>query len=131
MKSLADGLPSEIARQVHPEWRKNEAAYWAVRDSLLAQYRNQWIAFADGVVVAAGNRPVLVLSAARRVAEHPYVTCVGREEEPFRLLSGELHRRAAEVDSGKVKPIPWDEVQRRVRAQLTNRSVPRSPSARG
>jgi hypothetical protein len=38
MKSLADGLPAEIARQVHPDWRKNEAAYWAVRDQLLAQY---------------------------------------------------------------------------------------------
>jgi len=25
MKSLADGLPPDIARQIHPEWRKNEA----------------------------------------------------------------------------------------------------------
>ena len=36
MKSLADALPLEIARYVHPDWRKNEAAYWAVRDQLLA-----------------------------------------------------------------------------------------------
>ena len=37
MKSLADGLPPEIARQIHPDWRKNEAAYWAARDQLLGQ----------------------------------------------------------------------------------------------
>lgn len=32
MKSLADGLPADVARQVHPDWRKNEAAYWTVRE---------------------------------------------------------------------------------------------------
>jgi hypothetical protein len=36
MKSLADALPPEFARQIHPDWRKNEAAYWAVRDQLLS-----------------------------------------------------------------------------------------------
>src|SRR5439155_5122937 len=85
MKSLADGLPPEIARQIHPDWRKNEAAYWAVRDQLLGQYQGQWIGFADGVVVASGPRPVVVFHAAHQVAEHPYVICVGREEEPYRM----------------------------------------------
>jgi putative addiction module component (TIGR02574 family) len=28
----------------------------------------------------------------------------------------ELRRRAAEIDSGKVKPVPWDEVRRQVEA---------------
>src|SRR2546421_300874 len=51
MKSLADGLPPEIARQIHPDWRKNEAAYWAVRDQLLKQYQGQWIGFADGAAL--------------------------------------------------------------------------------
>ncbi len=37
MKSLADQLPPEIARQIHPDWRANEAAYWAGRDQLLGQ----------------------------------------------------------------------------------------------
>jgi putative addiction module component (TIGR02574 family) len=32
--------------------------------------------------------------------------------------SEELSRRAAEVDSGAVKPVPWDEVRRQVQAQL-------------
>ena len=85
MKSLADGLPTDIARQIHPDWRKNEAAYWAVRDQLLGRYEGQWIGFADGVVVASGSRPVVVFHAAHQAAEHPYVICVGRENEPYRM----------------------------------------------
>ena len=27
MKSLADGLPAEIARQIDPNWRKNDTVY--------------------------------------------------------------------------------------------------------
>ena len=41
MESLADKLPPEIACQIHPDWRKNEAGYWAVSDQFLAQYRDQ------------------------------------------------------------------------------------------
>ncbi|HVC93697.1 MAG TPA: hypothetical protein VND64_08405 [Pirellulales bacterium] len=85
MKSLADGLPPEIAHQIHPDWRKNEAAYWAVRDQLLARHEGQWVGFADGVVVASGTRPVVVFHAAHQAAEHPYVICVGREDEPYRM----------------------------------------------
>jgi hypothetical protein len=32
MKNIVDQLPAEIARQIHPDRRGNEAAYWAVRD---------------------------------------------------------------------------------------------------
>jgi hypothetical protein len=85
MKSMADGLPPEIARQVHPDWYKNEAAYWAVRDQLLAQYQGQWIGFADGVVVAAGTSPVEVFHAAQQTGRHPFFICVGREDEPCRI----------------------------------------------
>src|SRR5437588_6542671 len=85
MKSLADRLPPEIARRIHPDWRKNEAACWAVRDQLLAQYRDQWIGFADGAVVASGTSPVAVFHAAEASARHPFVTCVGREDEPCRM----------------------------------------------
>ena len=56
MKSIADQLPPEIAAQIHPDRRKNEAEYWAVRDQLLDQYRGQWIGFADGRVVASGTK---------------------------------------------------------------------------
>jgi hypothetical protein len=85
MKSLADGLPIEIARQIHPDWRKNEVAYWAVRDQLLPQYQNQWIGFADGTVVASGNSAVAVFHAAAATGQRPFVTCVGREDEPIRM----------------------------------------------
>jgi hypothetical protein len=85
MKSLADNLPPEIARGIHPDWRKNEAGYWAVRDQLLTQYQNQWIGFADGVVVASGTSPVTVFHAAEATGRHPFVTCVGHEDEPTRI----------------------------------------------
>jgi predicted aspartyl protease len=85
MNSLADQLPPEIARQIHPDWRKNEADYWGMRDQLLAQYRGQWIGFADGTVIVSGTSPVAVFHAAEASGRHPFVTCVGREDEPCRM----------------------------------------------
>lgn len=85
MKSIADQLPPEIAKQIHPDRRKNEADYWAVRDQLLDQYRGQWIGFADGRVVASGASPVAVLQAAEATGLHPFFICVGREDEPCRI----------------------------------------------
>ncbi len=82
MTSLADQLPLEIAQQVHPDWRKNEAGYWTVRDHLLRQNQNQWIGFADGAVVTSGISPVQVFHAAQQTGRHPFVICVGRENEP-------------------------------------------------
>jgi predicted aspartyl protease len=86
MKSIADQLPPEIARQIHPDWRKNETAYWAVRDQLLGEYEGQWIGYADGAVIAFGTSPVTVFHAAEASARHPFVTCVGKEDEPCRML---------------------------------------------
>ena len=37
MKSLTDGLPLEIVQKAHPDWRKNESAYWEMRDKLVEQ----------------------------------------------------------------------------------------------
>src|SRR5437868_14679586 len=85
MKSIADQLSPEIARQIHPDRRKNEAAYWAVRDQLLDQYRGQWIGFANGKVIASGTSPVTVFHAAEATGLHPFFICVGREEEPCRI----------------------------------------------
>jgi hypothetical protein len=50
MKTIADQLPPEIAKQLHPARRKNEAEYWAVRAQLLAQYEGQWVGPAKVVV---------------------------------------------------------------------------------
>jgi hypothetical protein len=83
MKSLADGLPPDVARQIHPDWRKNEAAYWAIRDQLLGQYGGQWIGFADGAVIAAAPTPLAVFLAVRNSGQHPFVIRVGHENEPW------------------------------------------------
>lgn len=83
MKSLADSLPPEIARQVHPDWRKNEQGYWAAHDNLLPRYRGQWIAFADGAVVVAAPTPLEVFLAIQQSGQHPFVIRVGHENEPW------------------------------------------------
>src|SRR5947208_10245881 len=83
MKSLADALPPEFARQIHPDWRKNEAAYWAVRDQLLGHYQGQWIGFADGAVIAAAPTPLEVFLAVQQSQRHPFVIHVGHEDEPW------------------------------------------------
>jgi hypothetical protein len=89
MKSLIDGLPPEIAQRIHPDWRRNEADYWAKRDELLTRYRGQWIGYANGRVLVTGTSPVEVFHKAQASGEHPFVTCVGHEYEPSRM------RRAA------------------------------------
>jgi hypothetical protein len=83
--SLVDDLPPEIARQIHPDWRKNEADYWSIRDRLIAQYRDQWIAYADGVVIAACKTSLEVIHTPGVMQQHPFVICVGRENEPYRI----------------------------------------------
>lgn len=80
MRSLVEGLPPEIARRIHPDWRKNEAEYWAQRGTLLGQYANQWIGFAEGRVIASGTSPVEVFHAAQASGKHPFVTRVGHEK---------------------------------------------------
>src|SRR5262245_37720446 len=85
MKNFADQLPPEIARQLHPDRRKNEADYWAARAQLLEQYRGKWIGFAGGRVVTSGTRAVEVLHAAEATGLHPFFVCVGREDEPPRV----------------------------------------------
>jgi hypothetical protein len=83
MKSIADQLPPEVARQIHPNWRKNEEEYWATRDSLLPTYRGQWIAFADGAVIVATSTPLEVFLAIQHSERHPFVIRVGHEGEAW------------------------------------------------
>src|SRR5438067_2118254 len=85
MSSLADALPPQVAQRIHPEWRKNEAEYAVLRDQLLTQYRDQWIGFDQRKVIVAGTSPVEVFHRAQQLAQHPFVTCVGREHEPCRM----------------------------------------------
>jgi hypothetical protein len=83
MKSLADALPPEIAKQLHPDWRNNEAAYWAVRDKLLGAYEGKWIGFSDGAVIVAASTPLEVFLAVHQSGQHAFVTRVGHEDEPW------------------------------------------------
>src|SRR6266404_3345269 len=108
MKSLADALPPEIAQQIHPDWRKNEAAYWSMRDQLLNQYQGQWIGFADGAVIAAASTPLEVFLAVQRSGRHPFVIRVGHEDEPwYRMRRASFAYR--EVHRQSVKKLGWAE----------------------
>ena len=89
-KSLVDGLPPDIARQIHPEWRRNESGYWAARERLLAQYRDTWMAYANDAVIASGASPVEVFHAGQQSGLHPYIVCVGRERDPCRMRRAEF-----------------------------------------
>src|SRR5882724_6718820 len=102
MKSIADQLPPEIAKLLHPDRRKNEAEYWAARDQLLDQYRGQWVGFADGRVVASGTSPVAVFHAAEGTGLHPFFICVGREHEPCRIRRASFPSDAGYPD----EPLP-------------------------
>jgi hypothetical protein len=82
MRSLADGLPPEVAARVNPRWRENERAYWAARDALLAEHGGRWVAFADGAVIASGTSPVEVFRLGQASGRHPYIIRVGAEDEP-------------------------------------------------
>ena len=114
MKSIADQLPPEIARQIHPDRRKNEAVYWSVRDQLLQQYRGQWIGFADGKVIASGSSPVTVFHAAEASGQHPFLICVGKEEQPCRI-----RRIAFPYDAAYAgEPLPLISVEFRVASGL-------------
>src|SRR5947209_20171228 len=107
MQSLADGLPPEIARQVHPDWYKNEKSYWTVRDQLLAQYAGQWVAFTDGAVIAFAKSAVEVFTAAHLSGKHPFVICVGHEDEPSRI-----RRAAFPYDRGHERVLGRDVLNR-------------------
>jgi hypothetical protein len=78
-------LPPEIARQIHPDRRKNEDGYWAVRDHLRAQYDGSGSVFANGKVIAAGSSPVAVFHAAEASGQHPFLICVGKRNSLCRI----------------------------------------------
>jgi hypothetical protein len=85
MKLIADRLPPEIAKQLHPDRRRNEEGYWKERERLLAQFDGQWIGFADGEVIASGRSPVEVFHASETTRRNAFFICVGREEVPDRI----------------------------------------------
>lgn len=85
MDTLLDGLPDEIRSRVHPDWVRNEAAYWAAHADIAKRYTGLWIAFADGAVIAAGDRIVEVAHKAKELGRHAFVAKVGSEGMPQRI----------------------------------------------
>ena len=73
-----------VCDKAHSDRRKNEAAYWAVRDQLVQQYHGQWIGFADGKVIASGSSPVAVFHAVEASGKRLFLVRVGNEEQPCR-----------------------------------------------
>ena len=85
MTSAIDALPPEIAKLINPRWRQNELEYWRQRDQLLAHFKDRWIGFADGKVISEGKSAVAVFHEAMQQGGHPFVICVGHEDEPARI----------------------------------------------
>ena len=66
-----------------------------MRDELLAQYAGQWVAFAEGRVVAAGRSAVAVTHEAGRTHPFAYEARCGHEFEPSRIRSAVFSYDAA------------------------------------
>ncbi len=73
-------LSQEQQRKLHPDFLANEQAYLQMRDSLLGQYRGQWVAVANGKVIVAGSQLMDVVEQASRFGGHPYIALVGAED---------------------------------------------------
>jgi hypothetical protein len=109
VNSAFDALPPEIQKLINPKWRQNELEYWRQREQLLAQFKDRWIGFADGKVVASGKNPTAVFHEAKQNSEAPYVTCVGHEDEPTRI-----RRMTFTYDTGyNGEPLPMMSVEMR------------------
>jgi len=87
---------------LHPDFLANEKAYLHLRDSLLAQYRGQWVAVDGGKVVAAGPKLMEVMDRASAFGGgHAYFALVGAEDAVvFRV------RRAVFVYDQTYQPFP-------------------------
>lgn len=73
-------LPPDQQQRLHPDFLANEQAYLHMRDSLLAQYRGQWVAVHDGKVLVAGAKLMEVMERASTCGGHPYIALVGAED---------------------------------------------------
>jgi predicted aspartyl protease len=80
LQTQTANLPPDQQRRLHPEFLANEQGYLQMRDSLVAQYRGQWVAVHGGSVIAAGPELMEVMDRASAAAGHPYVALVGAED---------------------------------------------------
>jgi len=73
-------LPQEQRHRLDPEFLANEQSYLQLRDSLLPQYRGQWVAVQSGKVIAAGPSLMDVMDRASAFGPHPFIALVGAED---------------------------------------------------
>ncbi len=115
MRSLAEGLPPEVAAHIDPQWRENERAYWAVRDDLMAEYGGRWVAFADGAIIASGTSPVEVFRDGQSSGRHPFLIRVGAEDEPCLMRRASFQYDAAYPG----EPLPLLSVEFRTASSMS------------
>lgn len=80
LPSQTANLPPEQQQRLHADFLANEQTYLHIRDSLLSQYRGQWVAVHDGRVIAASEDLLTVTEAAAASGGHPYIARVGEED---------------------------------------------------
>jgi hypothetical protein len=98
-------LPQDQQQQLHPDFLANEQAYLRMRDSLLAQYRGQWVAVEHDRVLVAGPKLMEVMEKASASGGHPYIALVGAEDAVvFRV------RRAVFAYDQGYQPFPLPRV---------------------
>jgi hypothetical protein len=79
-RTQTNNLSADQRHRLHADFLANEQDYLAMRDSLLQQYRGQWVAVHNGRVIAANPNVLVVTEAAAATSGHPYVALVGEED---------------------------------------------------
>ena len=117
LQTQTANLPPDQQRRLHPEFLANEQAYLQLRDSLIVQYRGQWVAAQGNAVIANGTKLMEVLDQAAASGGHPYMARVGEEDTiVFRV------RRAVFAYDRAYQPFPLP----RLTATFWNHSQTRS-----
>jgi predicted aspartyl protease len=73
-------LSRDQQQRLHPDFLANEQAYLQMRDSLLARYRDHWVAVDGGKLIAAGPKLMEVMESASAQGGHAYIALVGAED---------------------------------------------------
>src|SRR6266851_1345662 len=77
----SSNLSAEDQKQLHPQYLANEKDYVVMRDSLLPQYKGQWVAIDGGRVVAAAPKLMDLIQAPSLQGGFPYIACLGEEDD--------------------------------------------------
>ncbi len=88
-------------------FQKEKEAYWQLRDELLKTHLQQWVAIADGKVVAAGDSADDALAMAyQRVGPRPlYINKVGTEETASRKKIRQIESARYSTDYDPPMPM--------------------------